>query len=182
MARATTGWTKSTSCENTVSAMKNSASVPMNVNLTISLMGEMARCSMTVFTALASPVRRPGNMPRRISKDRNRDDRKQRVIDKRVEERAEEDQHDRDDKNDLGDPVHGRRELSLHRLCPSSNRCRCRNTFAFTPRGYFIRPHPGCGPQRPRTGTRAYETGPLLPTGIHPAQKVWEDKCRHLRF
>jgi len=46
-----TGWTKSTSCENTVSAIKNSASVPMKVNLTISLMDEIARCSMTVFTA-----------------------------------------------------------------------------------------------------------------------------------
>jgi hypothetical protein len=31
--------------------MKNNASVPMKVNLTISLMDEIARCSMTVITA-----------------------------------------------------------------------------------------------------------------------------------
>jgi hypothetical protein len=32
----------STSCENTVSAIKNNASVPMKVNLPISLMDEIA--------------------------------------------------------------------------------------------------------------------------------------------
>ncbi len=51
MARTTTGWTKRVSCANTVSAIKNSASVPMKVNRMISLMDEIALWSMTAITA-----------------------------------------------------------------------------------------------------------------------------------
>ena len=56
MARTTTGWTKNTSCASTISAMKNSNSVPVKVNPMISLMDEVSLCFMTVITARASPV------------------------------------------------------------------------------------------------------------------------------
>jgi hypothetical protein len=50
MARTTTGWTKNTSCASTISAMKNSTSVPMKVNPMIPPMDEVTLCCMTVFT------------------------------------------------------------------------------------------------------------------------------------
>ena len=50
MARTTTGWSKKTSFERTISARKNSNSVPVNVNPTISWIDEITLCCMTVIT------------------------------------------------------------------------------------------------------------------------------------
>jgi hypothetical protein len=56
MARTTTGWKKNTSCASTISAMKNSTSVPMTVNPTISQMDEITLCCMTVITVQGATV------------------------------------------------------------------------------------------------------------------------------
>jgi hypothetical protein len=56
MARTTTGWTKNTSCASTTSAMKNSANVPIAVNLTISLKDVTTLCSILTAPGFARQV------------------------------------------------------------------------------------------------------------------------------
>src|SRR5512135_3636949 len=58
---------------------------------------------------------RPGE-DRKTEND-NGDDGKRRVADKHVEKSTQDDQHGRDNENEFGNHVHGRRELSFHGRC-----------------------------------------------------------------